>query len=97
MSTRAAQRVVDHDRQVTPRMLRLSEVAVILCLHPNTVRAWANKGLLRAYRIGRRRDRRFRVDEVMALLSAGDGAPPLDEELIGRPDLTSLETPSDPS
>jgi excisionase family DNA binding protein len=52
-------------------MLRLSEVALLLRLHPNTVRAWADKGVLKAYRTGQRGTRRFRQDEVMRLISAG--------------------------
>ena len=41
------------------RMLTVSEVAEILHVHPNTVRAWSDSGLLKVYRVGYRRDRRF--------------------------------------
>jgi len=60
-----------HHHESAPRMLRLSEVALLLRLHPNTVRAWADKGVLKAYRTGQRGTRRFRQDEVMRLISAG--------------------------
>jgi excisionase family DNA binding protein len=47
-----------------PGMLTTTEVAVFLHVHPNTVRQWANRGLLHAYRLGPRGDRRFRWEEV---------------------------------
>ena len=40
-------------------MLTTAEVARLLHVHPNTVRQWSNKGLIRAYRLGTRGDRRF--------------------------------------
>lgn len=46
------------------RMLTTTEVAHLLHVHPNTVRHWANKGLLPVYRLGTRGDRRFRLKEV---------------------------------
>ena len=49
-------------------MLTTTEVAQLLRVHPNTVRRWASKGLLRAYRLGPRRDRRFKREDVDALL-----------------------------
>ena len=46
------------------RLLRVSQVAEIMNAHPNSVRHWADRGLLPSYRIGRRGDRRFRVQDV---------------------------------
>jgi excisionase family DNA binding protein len=40
-------------------MLTTAEVARLLHVHPNTVRQWSNKGMIRAYRLGTRGDRRF--------------------------------------
>jgi len=45
-------------------MLTITDVAQRLCVHPNTVRQWTNKGLLHAYRLGPRRDRRFKGEDV---------------------------------
>jgi len=45
-------------------MLTTTEVAQWLYVHPNTVRQWTNKGLLHAYRLGPRRDRRFKREDV---------------------------------
>ena len=49
-------------------MLTTTEVAHLLHVHPNTVRRWANKGLLPAYRLGTRGDRRFKWEEVEAFI-----------------------------
>ena len=53
-------------------LLTVSQVARRLHLHPNTVRLWSNQGLLRAYRVGPRRDRRFRPEEIQRFLSESD-------------------------
>jgi len=46
------------------RMLTTTEVAHLLHVHPNTVRQWANRQLLHAYRLGTRGDRRFTHRDV---------------------------------
>jgi len=63
---------------LAPRMLTISEVAQLLHAHPNTVRLWSNDGLLKAYRLGRRGDRRFRPEDIDAFLR---GDPPTDNQL----------------
>jgi len=50
-------------------MLTTSEVARLLNVHINTVRRWSNYGVLKAYRIGSRGDRRFRQDDIDTFLS----------------------------
>ncbi len=54
-------------------MLTTSEVARILNVHINTVRRWSNQGVLKAYRIGSRGDRRFRREDVEDLFSSDGG------------------------
>ena len=49
-------------------MLTVSDVAQLLGVHPNTVRRWNQKGMLKSYRIGPRGDRRFRREDVDDLL-----------------------------
>lgn len=52
-------------------MLTIRDVARFLNVHINTVRRWSNKGVIKAYRIGSRGDRRFRREDVDALLKEG--------------------------
>lgn len=52
-------------------MLTISEVAQLLSVHINTVRRWSNQGVLKAYRIGSRGDRRFRQEDVANFLLQG--------------------------
>jgi len=56
------------DREIDP-MLTASDVARLLNVHLNTVRRWSNQGILRAYRIGSRGDRRFRQEDIDHFLS----------------------------
>ena len=51
------------------RLLTVSEVADLLNVHANTVRRWANHGLLPCYRLGTAKgDRRFRQEDVEAFV-----------------------------
>jgi excisionase family DNA binding protein len=45
-------------------MLTTGEAAKLLHVHPNTIRQWANKRLLHAYRLGPRGDRRFKRKDI---------------------------------
>ncbi|MBA7665622.1 hypothetical protein ES703_73696 [subsurface metagenome] len=55
-------------------MLTTSEVGQVLGIHVNTVRRWNNKGILRAYRISARGDRRFRRQDIEKFLEEGGEA-----------------------
>jgi len=59
--------------QIAP-MLTTSDVAHLLNVHINTVRRWSNKGILKAYRVGSRGDRRFQHEDVVSFLSQGSGS-----------------------
>lgn len=45
-------------------LLTLSEAAQILKVHPNTLRLWDNKGVLKAVRIGIKQVRRYRKEDI---------------------------------
>jgi len=53
-------------------VLRIGEVAQLLGLHPNTVRRWSNKGILKSYRINPRGHRRYQQHDVVKLLKEGE-------------------------
>jgi len=52
-------------------LLTARQVARLLNVHVNTVRRWNDRGILKAYRIGPRGDRRFNKDDIEVFL-AGD-------------------------
>lgn len=53
------------------KMLTVREVSLLLHVHSNTLRRWSDQGIVRAYRIGPRRDRRFRAEDIDILLQSG--------------------------
>ena len=63
------------DETTPARMLTVTEVAHMLHVHPNTIRLWSKIGVLKAYRIGKRRDYRFNIADVETFLY-DDGSPP---------------------
>jgi len=56
------------DKETVP-MLTVREVARLLHIHSNTVRRWSDRGIIRAYRISRRGDRRFRQEDIARFLA----------------------------
>ena len=50
-------------------MLRTGEACRILYVSGNTLRRWNKLGIINAYRVGPRGDRRFRLEDVNALLA----------------------------
>lgn len=55
--------------QVT-ELVTLSEVSAILKVHPNTLRKWDRKGILKAVRFGERGDRRYKKQDVLKLMES---------------------------
>ncbi len=49
-------------------MLTVREVGQLLHVHSNTLRRWSDQGIIKAYRIGSRGDRRFRAEDIAVLL-----------------------------
>ena len=60
-------------------MLTTTEAARYLSVHPNTIRRWESQGLLPAFRLGRRGDRRFLRDDMERFLTQSAGANRQDE------------------
>lgn len=57
-------------KQQVTELLTLSEACQILKVHPNTLRKWDKKGILKAVRFGERGDRRYRKEDIMRLASS---------------------------
>jgi len=51
------------------KLLKLSEAAELLNVHPNTLRKWDKKGILKAVRFGERGDRRYRKEDIEKMLN----------------------------
>lgn len=51
-----------------PKLLSMKEVSELLKVHPNTLRLWDKKGILKAVRFGARRDRKYIKKEVLKLI-----------------------------
>lgn len=61
---------------LTDNMLTVREVSQILHVHSNTLRRWSDLGLIKAYRIGPRGDRRFKLEDItLMLLEESKGIP----------------------
>ncbi len=62
---------------LTDNMLTVREVSQILHVHSNTLRRWSDQGIIKAYRIGPRGDRRFKQEDIaQLLLEESKGFPP---------------------
>ncbi len=49
-------------------MLSVKDVSRLLNIHGDTVRRWSDLGILATSRTGRRRDRRFKAEDIFALI-----------------------------
>ncbi len=56
------------DNEQPPELLTISQVAVLLRVSKNTLRAWDKKGILKAVLYGIRKDRKYLRRDVEALL-----------------------------
>lgn len=54
-----------------PILLNIKQVSQILGVHPDTLREWDNTGRLKAVRLGSRRDRRWRREDILKIIEKG--------------------------
>ncbi|MDY6892753.1 MAG: helix-turn-helix domain-containing protein [Chloroflexota bacterium] len=57
-----------NEKERMSNMLTVKEVSQLLHVHSNTLRRWSDQGIIKAYRIGPRGDRRFRAEDIAVLL-----------------------------
>ncbi|UCC59305.1 MAG: helix-turn-helix domain-containing protein [Dehalococcoidia bacterium] len=57
------------DKEMLPSpMLTISEACQLLNIHSNTLRRWSARGLIKEYRVGLGGHRRFKAEDVAALI-----------------------------
>jgi excisionase family DNA binding protein len=61
-------KISEGEAEETDSLLTAGEAANLLHVHINTVRGWSNLGVLPSFRIGPRKDRRFRKRDLMTFL-----------------------------
>ena len=71
-------------RQIST-MLTVREVSRLLHVHSNTLRRWSDLGIIKAYRIGPRGDRRFRPEDIAVLLLEESKGFPMDMKQTDSP------------
>lgn len=50
------------------KLLRIKEAAELLGVNPETLRRWDNEGRLKAVRIGKRQDRRYKLEDLQKII-----------------------------
>jgi len=50
-------------------LVKITEAAKFLNVHPQTLRAWDRKGILKAVRFGERGDRRYKKEDILRLIN----------------------------
>lgn len=51
-----------------PDILTLQQACEVLNCHPNTLRGWDNRGILKAIRFGSRKDRRYKKADILKFI-----------------------------
>lgn len=52
------------------KLLRIKEAAEMLGINPETLRRWDNQGRLQAIRMGKRKDRRYKLEDLQKIIEA---------------------------
>jgi DNA-binding transcriptional MerR regulator len=59
-----------NDKSKIPELITLNDACAILKVHPNTLRAWDKKGILVAIRIGEKRIRKYKKEDILKLINS---------------------------
>ena len=54
-----------------PPLLRLNQTAELLSVSVWTLRNWDTKGILKSVRVGTRKDRRYRKEDIIKIMQKG--------------------------
>jgi len=65
--TRKTKPAIRKEKAPSP-MLTISEACQLLNVHSNTLRRWSARGLIREYRVGLGGHRRFKAEDIAALI-----------------------------
>ena len=57
-----------------PKLLRIKEAAEMLGINPETLRRWDNQGRLQAIRLGKRKDRRYKLEDLQKIIEGKNSA-----------------------
>ena len=69
MARSSDERDMTKQSETSRNLLTMSEACRLLNVHSNTLRRWTATGLIKAYRIGLGSHRRYRQEDVVALLT----------------------------
>lgn len=50
------------------KLIKIREAAELLGINPETLRRWDNEGRLKAVRLGKRKDRRYKLEDLQKLI-----------------------------
>jgi len=50
------------------KLLRIKDAAEMLGINPETLRRWDNQGRLKAIRMGKRKDRRYKLEDLQKII-----------------------------
>jgi excisionase family DNA binding protein len=64
--------MIKNQNKPMPELLTLKEACETLRCHPNTLRQWDKKGILKAVRFGERKDRRYRREDLIIFMKDTD-------------------------
>lgn len=59
------------DLNQLPPLLRISQTAELLSVSPWTLRLWDKNGKLKPVRVGTRKDRRYKREDILKILEKG--------------------------
>lgn len=52
------------------KLIKIREAAELLGINPETLRRWDNEGRLNAVRIGKRKDRRYKLSDIQNIMNS---------------------------